>query len=273
MYEIRHHATGLNVGRWDKIFSDIKVLRHHEDRIMADRAEINMEKYWMDNYAKRLIKICHSRGAFAIGGMSAFTPGSTPELREEQTAKVMKDKKNENDIGHDGCWVSHPYFITPALECFPQKNQIERTLPDQDKYPDLLPQGGGPYTEAGLQTNIRVGIGYMQGWNQDIGCVAWDNLMEDLATLEISRAQTWQWLHHGIQLEDGRKVTKKLVKQLFDEELDKIHQEVEEAMPDANSEQVKAIKDRFSEAQGNAPKVCNQEGLAVFVHDALEDLD
>lgn len=111
LYEIRNHAAGLNVGRWDKIFSDIKILRNHSDRIMPDRATINMTKYWMENYAKRVIQICHTRGAFAMGGMSAFTPGTDAELREEQTRKVMEDKRREAQWGHDGCWVSHPYFI------------------------------------------------------------------------------------------------------------------------------------------------------------------
>lgn len=226
LYELRNHAVGLNVGRWDKIFSDIKVLRMHPDRISADRATINMQKFWMDNYAKRLVKICHSHGAFAIGGMSAFTPGKDEATVKAQTEKVLNDKKNEFNSGHDGCWVSHPYFVGPALEAFPKKNQLEELLPEFDKYPDLLMDGKGPKTIDGLRTNIRVGVAYLHGWNRDLGCVAWDNLMEDLATLEISRAQTWQWLHHEITLDSGEKVTKELILQLFNEELEKIMQEL-----------------------------------------------
>ncbi|MGM0589999.1 MAG: malate synthase [Bacteroidota bacterium] len=270
LYALREHAAGLNVGRWDKIFSDIKVLRTHADRIMPDRATINMEKPWMDQYAKRLIKICHERGALAIGGMSAFTPGKNEELRKEQTAKVVADKQNEFDIGHDGCWVSHPYFITPAMQCFPQKNQLDRTLPDQDRYPELLPEGGGPITEDGLRTNIRVGIGYMQGWNQDIGCVAWDNLMEDLATLEISRAQTWQWLHHQVSLDDGRMVTKELVETIFDEELIKIYKEVAEVMNGSTVQQTRAIQNQFRDAKEMACQIFTLDDLPDFLHDALE---
>jgi malate synthase len=273
LYELREHAAGLNVGRWDKIFSDIKVLRTHADRVMPDRATINMEKPWMDQYAKRLIKICHERGAFAIGGMSAFTPGSEEALREEQTAKVVADKQNEFDIGHDGCWVSHPYFITPAMQCFTKENQVERTLPEQDRYPDLLPEGGGPITEEGLRTNIRVGIGYMQGWNQDIGCVAWDNLMEDLATLEISRAQTWQWLHNNVKLEDGREVNRELVEKIFDEELIKIYKEVEAAMNGSRVQAVRSIQQQFREAKELACKIFTLEDLPDFLHDALEVID
>lgn len=226
LYELREHAVGLNVGRWDKIFSDIKVLRMHTDRISADRATINMQKFWMENYAKRLVKICHNHGAFAIGGMSAFTPGKDEQTLKAQTEKVLNDKKNEFNSGHDGCWVSHPYFIGPALEAFPKSNQLNVTLDNFDKYPDLLMDGKGSKTIDGLRTNIRVGIAYLHGWNKDLGCVAWDNLMEDLATLEISRTQTWQWLHHEIKLDSGEKVSKELILTLFNEELEKIINEL-----------------------------------------------
>jgi malate synthase len=218
LYEIRDHAAGLNVGRWDKIFSDIKVLRNHPDRVLADRATIGMDRPWMENYAKRVIQICHQRGAFAMGGMSAFTPGKSPELREAQARKVREDKQREAAWGHDGCWVSHPYFIGIAMEAFTKPNQLDRTLPEFDKYSDLIPRATGPCTLNGLRTNIRVGIAYLHGWQQDIGCVAFDNLMEDLATLEISRAQTWQWLHHSVRLDDDGPVTPELIRELFQEE-------------------------------------------------------
>ena len=270
LYEIKDHAAGLNVGRWDKIFSDIKVLRYHKDRIMPDRSTIDMSKPWMDQYAKRLIKICHSRGAMAIGGMSAFTPGKDAELRKEQTAKVKADKENEFNIGHDGCWVSHPYFITPALACFPEQNQLECTLPNQDKYPDILPQGGGEVTEAGVRTNIRVGIAYMRGWNQDIGCVAWDNLMEDLATMEISRAQIWQWIYHDVTLADGRNVTRELVDTMLDEELDKILAEVDETMQGAPEKQITTIKQQFREAREDTGAIFVLSSLPNFLNIAVE---
>lgn len=217
LFEIKDHAAGLNVGRWDKIFSDIKVLKKHKDRIMADRSSIDMSKSWMENYAKRVIKICHDRGAFAMGGMAAFTPGKTEELRKVQTQKVLSDKKREAEWGHDGCWVSHPYFIGAALEAMNFKNQLDRKI-DFDKYSDILPRNDGPHSLQGLRTNVRVGIAYMQGWQNDLGCVAFDNLMEDLATLEISRAQTFQWLHHRISLDDGSVVTKDLIRKVFEEE-------------------------------------------------------
>jgi malate synthase len=171
-----------------------------------------MLRPWMENYAKRVIKVCHAHGAYAMGGMSAFTPGKSGEERDIQTSKVVEDKTREFEWGHDGCWVSHPYFIGPALSAFPKNNQCDKQLNDFPLYPDILPKGGGPYTLQGLRTNIRVGIAYLQGWNEGIGCVAWDSLMEDLATLEISRAQVWQWKNHQITLDSGDKVTDTLIK-------------------------------------------------------------
>lgn len=259
LYEIREHAAGLNVGRWDKIFSDIKVLKNHPDRIMADRSSITMEKSWMENYAKRVVKICHDRGAFAMGGMSAFTPGKTRDQREEQTRKVSLDKKREASWGHDGCWVSHPYFIGTAMEAFKTENQLHRRI-DFDKYSDILPKAEGPHTLRGLRTNIRVGIAYMHGWNKDIGCVAFDHLMEDLATLEISRAQTWQWLHHKITLDDGMPVTRGLVTQLFDEEYQKILQEMREETPEKFHRQLEVELGRARE-----------DALRIYTNDSLED--
>lgn len=274
LYELRRHAAGLNGGRWDKIFSDIKCLRFHPDRVLADRGSIGMNRPWMEAYARRLIKVCHRHGAFAMGGMAAFTPGRTPELREEQTRKVVEDKEFEASIGHDGCWVSHPYFIGPAMQPFldrlgGRKNQLD-VDPDIGMEPELLPEGTGPRTLAGLRKNVRVGIAYMKGWNQDIGCVAWDNLMEDLATLEISRAQVWQWLHHATRLDDGETVTHELVHRVFDEELAQILEEVREAMASAPEASREKEAERFRKAAADARLVFTEEAMRPFLACASE---
>ncbi|MFP5385509.1 MAG: malate synthase [Bacteriovoracia bacterium] len=266
LYEIREHAAGLNVGRWDKIFSDIKVLKNHPDKVMADRGSITMEKSWMENYAKRVIKVCHDRGAFAMGGMAAFTPGKSPELRQEQRQKVLKDKKREALWGHDGCWVSHPYFIDVAMEAMTFENQLHRKI-EFDKYSDILPKGDGPHSLEGLRTNIRVGIAYMHGWQKDIGCVAFDNLMEDLATLEISRAQTWQWLHHKILLDDGSRVSKGLIIQLFDEEYQKILIEMRAETPEKYHRQLEV---ELGRARDEAARIFIEEELRDFLTLASE---
>ena len=262
LFEIRRHAAGLNVGRWDKIFSDIKVLIAHPERITADRASIGMGRPWMMAYARRLIRICHRRGAYAIGGMSAFTPGREPELQRYRTSKVLADKRREAELGHDGCWVSHPFFIGPALEAFPKDEQLQVTLDEADHYPDLLPQATPPLTVDGLRTNARVGIAYLEGWRRGFGCVAWDGLMEDLATLEISRAQVYQWLRHKVRLESGEIVDEALVRRVFGEEADRIAVELTETLKDEPVAQRDGILASFAGA--------HDEALAVFLGDGLE---
>lgn len=264
LYEIRDRAAGLNVGRWDKIFSDIKVLREHPDRVLADRGSISLNRPWMRNYALRLVKICHSHGAFAMGGMSAFTPGGTAELREEQTRKVVEDKAFEASIGHDGCWVSHPYFIGPAMSAFPHENQLG-VIPDIDDRPDLLPRPEGPRTLEGLRKNVRVGIAYLNSWNRGIGCVAWDDLMEDLATLEISRAQVWQWLRHGTRLDDGTAVTPDLVRWVFAEESEQIEGEVRHAMEGKDGADVEHEIRGFAAAREDAEQIFTERRFRPFL--------
>ncbi|MDH4469145.1 MAG: hypothetical protein QE271_13885 [Bacteriovoracaceae bacterium] len=258
LFETKNYIAGLNVGRWDKIFSDIKTLKNHPDRVLADRAAITMTTPCMENYAKRVIHLCHKRGAFAMGGMAAFTPGKEANLRMEQTKKVTTDKEREFAWGHDGCWVSHPYFIGPALAAFPAENQLTKMLPEFNPLSDLLPRGEGPKTLDGLRTNVRVGIAYLQGWNQDLGCVAWDNLMEDLATLEISRAQVWQWLHHKIKLDSGETVNKELLSKVFEEELNKILNE-----PGISGDST--MKQLFTKAKMEAQEIFLQKELKPFL--------
>ncbi len=261
LYELRGRIAGLNVGRWDKIFSDIKVLKGHSDRVMADRATITMQQPWMRAYALNLIRACHRHGAFAMGGMAAFTPGRTVQRREEQTAKVVEDKRWESALGHDGCWVSHPYFIGPALSAFTQDNQLG-VVPDPVPSESLIPQGGGPRTLDGLRTNVRVGIAYLEGWNRDVGCVAWDDLMEDLATLEISRAQAWQWLRHRVALDGGEVVSESLVRDTFAQELSRIHQELEQG----TAEQ----REAFSRAADEACDLFCEPDFRPFLSDGSE---
>ena len=277
LYEFREHAAGLNGGRWDKIFSDIKVLKEHRDRVLADRNWIDIQRPWMEMYVKQLIKVCHEHGAFGMGGMAPHTPGRTEEMREKQVAGVVGDKEFEASIGHDGCWVSHPYFIGPAMRPFEEKlgaegkqNQLD-VIPDLPDRPDLLPKGGvGPKTLDGLRVNVRVSIGYMKGWRQDLGCVAWDHRMEDLATFEISRAQTWQWLHHEVTLDDNTVVTKSVVRRIFDEELEKIVEETREFFADAPEEVIEEQVDRFRRAAADAQAIFTEEEMRPFLAQASE---
>ncbi|WP_179862210.1 malate synthase [Longibacter salinarum] len=272
LYEYRDHAAGLNGGRWDKIFSDIKVLREHDDRVLADRNWINIQRPWMEMYVKQLIRVCHKHGAFGMGGMAPQTPGKTEDLREKQIAGVVDDKKFEASIGHDGCWVSHPYFIGPAMKPFKEKldaegkkNQLD-VIPDIPEQPDLLPKGGvGPKTVDGIRVNVRVSIGYMKGWNSDIGAVAWDNRMEDLATFEISRAQTWQWLHHSVTLDDGTEVTKELIHRIFEEELEKIEAEARDFFASYGEDAVETHVQRFRKAAKDAERIFTEDAMRPFL--------
>jgi malate synthase len=228
LYELRDHSAGLNCGRWDYIFSCIKKFRNH-DHVFPDRALVTMTTHFMRSYSLLAITTCHRRNIHAIGGMSAFIPvKNDPAANERAFAQVRADKEREATDGHDGTWVAHPGLVPVALEVFdrvmPQPNQIDRKREDVHvTADDLLKFADGPITEAGLRTNISVAIQYIEAWLGGQGAVPIFNLMEDAATAEISRSQIWQWIKSDKgMLDDGRKITAELVRQLTGEELDKI---------------------------------------------------
>jgi malate synthase len=229
LYELREHSAGLNCGRWDYIFSVIKKFRNIPDFVLPDRAQVTMTTHFMRSYSLLTIKTCHRRNAPAIGGMAAQIPiKNDPAANEEALARVRADKRREATDGHDGTWVAHPGLVPIALEEFDAvmktPNQIDRKREDVHvTAADLLKVPDGTITEAGLRNNISVSLQYLDSWLRGTGCVPINNLMEDAATVEISRAQIWQWIHHpkGI-LDDGRKVTIELFRQLMAEELNKI---------------------------------------------------
>jgi len=235
LYELREHSSGLNCGRWDYIFSAIKKFRNIPNFILPDRAQVTMTTHFMRSYSLLAIKTCHRRNAHAIGGMAAQIPiKNDPQANEEAMARVRADKKREATDGHDGTWVAHPGLVAVAMEEFdeamPGPNQIDRKREDVHvTAADLLAIPDGTITEGGLRTNINVSLQYMESWFRGSGCVPINNLMEDAATVEISRSQIWQWIHHpkGI-LSDGRKVTIELFHQLAAEELEKIKKMVGE---------------------------------------------
>ncbi|CAN5689397.1 malate synthase A [soil metagenome] len=225
LWELKDHSAGLNCGRWDYIFSFIKKFAGDKSVLLPDRGQVTMTTHFMRSYSKLAIKTCHKRGVSAMGGMSAFIPIKTdPEANERALAQVRADKEREATDGHDGTWVAHPGLVPVALEVFdrvmPQPNQIDKQLPDYHATAeDLLQVPEGSITEAGLRQNVAVGLGYVEAWLRGIGCVPLFNLMEDAATAEISRAQLWQWVHHGAMLADGRPVTAELVESEIDREL------------------------------------------------------
>ena len=230
LWELKDHSAGLNIGRWDYIFSCIKKFRSHKDFCLADRAQVTMTAPFMRAYALSLVKTCHRRGAPAMGGMAAQIPiKNDPVANEAALEKVRQDKLREVTDGCDGTWVAHPALVPIAKQVFdehmPTPNQYGRQRPDVNyTAADLLDfRPEHPITEAGLRNNISVGIQYLGAWLAGNGCVPVFNLMEDAATAEISRSQIWQWIRSpkGV-LDDGRKVTVPLVRQLLAEELPKV---------------------------------------------------
>ena len=229
LYVLKDYIVGLNCGRWDYIYSFIKKFWTREDFVLPDRSQVTMTTHFLRSYSLLLIQTCHKRGAFAMGGMAAFIPVKNDETANAKAfAMVKADKEREAGDGHDGTWVAHPGMVGLAKEVFdrlmPSKNQVDRQRDDVSiKAADMLTMPEGTITEAGLRNNISVSVQYLAAWISGLGCVPIFNLMEDAATAEIARSQIWQWIHHkaGV-LDDGRKVTEALYKQLLIEELAKI---------------------------------------------------
>src|SRR3954463_9917058 len=231
LYELREHSAGLNIGRWDYIFSCIKKFRSNRDFCLADRAQVTMTAPFMRAYALLLVKTCHRRGAPAMGGMAAQIPiKNDAAANQAAIEKVRADKLREATDGCDGTWVAHPGLVEVAKAIFdehmPGPNQIHKQRDDVKVGADdlLAFQPEKPITEAGVRNNISVGIQYLGSWLAGNGCVPVYNLMEDAATAEISRSQIWQWIRSpkGV-LDDGRKVTVELFRTLLAEELAKVN--------------------------------------------------
>ncbi|HVU25995.1 MAG TPA: hypothetical protein VHE13_17825, partial [Opitutus sp.] len=230
LYELREHAAGLNCGRWDYMFSMVKKFRNHPDHMFPDRTLITMTVPFLRAYCLHVINVCHRHGAYAMGGMAAQIPiRHDPAANAAALAKVSADKLREATDGFDGTWVAHPGLVQTALDAFAGHmtgpNQLHRMHDVKIAAADLLAPLHGPITETGVRWNIHVGIRYLEAWLGGSGAEPIHNLMEDLATSEISRSQLWQWLKFGAQLDDGRPVTLELYETLLAEELAKIRAE------------------------------------------------
>ncbi|NYE19265.1 malate synthase [Microbacterium immunditiarum] len=242
LFELRDHCAGLNAGRWDYIFSIIKNYRGRGARfVLPDRSEVTMTVPFMRAYTELLVQTCHKRGAFAIGGMSAFIPNRRdPEVTERAFEKVAADKKREAGDGFDGTWVAHPDLIPVARAEFDavlgdRPNQLDRQRPDVDvKAADLIDVHiGRPITAAGVHGNVSVAIRYIEAWLRGLGAVAIDNLMEDAATAEISRSQVWQWVHQDRTTEDGTRITREYVEGLIAQVLGEVERRDGDRFDDA----------------------------------------
>ena len=223
LYELRERPAGLNLGRWDYIFSVIKVFNKRPDMVFPDRAQVTMATDFLTAAAQLLVNTCHRRGAHALGGMSAFIPRRDDEAANAAAfAQVRSDKQREAEQGFDGAWIAHPGLVQPVLDVFQAAfdgdNQLG-VIPEVRIAPDdLLAVPEGQITEAGLRNNVSVALQYIDAWTRGNGAVAIYGLMEDAATAEISRSQLWQWRRHGAALADGRAVTAELYRRIRAEE-------------------------------------------------------
>ena len=244
LHALKSRIVGLNCGRWDYIFSYIKCFQKHPDKVLPDRAQVTMKVPFLSAYSQLLIKTCHRRGAFAMGGMAAQIPiKGDEEANEQALQRVREDKEREASNGHDGTWVAHPGLIPIAMEIFDRHldgpNQLSVRREDVEvSAADLVAPCEGQITEPGLRGNLNVAIRYMAAWLSGQGCVPINHLMEDAATAEIARAQVWQWIRHPAgKLENGRDIDLALVRAWQAEELAAIREDVgEKAFADGHYE-------------------------------------
>ena len=237
LYELRDHSAGLNAGRWDYMFSVIKMFRTRgKEYLLPDRNSVTMTVPFMRAYTELLVRSCHKRGAHAIGGMAAFIPSKDPEVNEAAFKKVADDKAREAGDGFDGSWVAHPGMVEICKEEFTKvlgdrPNQLDKLREDVHVTAEQLldvKSTPGDVTEDGLRSNISVGIQYLESWLRGSGAVGINNLMEDAATAEISRSQVWQWLHNDVELSNGHRVTRELVESIIESEMAAIRERVGE---------------------------------------------
>jgi malate synthase len=272
LYELRDHSYGLNAGRWDYIFSTIKTFRDRPEFVLPDRGDVTMQVPFMAAYAQLLVQTSHRRGTFAMGGMAALIPSrEDPQATERAIAAVRMDKEREAGMGFDGTWIAHPDVLEAAQAAFDavlgsEPNQIgrerlERSIDGQA----LLDVASTPgtLTETGLRANVSVAFRYISFWLTGRGAAAIDNLMEDAATAEICRSQIWQWIRHKARLDDGRSVTVELVRQILDEETERIRAEV--------GEQVWAAG-RPDQTRGVFERIALQEDLPEFMTEVAYEL-
>ncbi|MBR9728265.1 malate synthase A [Shewanella intestini] len=264
LYELRSNIVALNCGRWDYIFSYIKTLKKHPDRVLPDRQAVTMDTPFLSAYSRLLIKTCHKRGALAMGGMAAFIPAKTEQENNQVLQKVRGDKELEARNGHDGTWVAHPGLADTAMGIFndyiggDKTNQlhITRDVDAPISAAELLEPCAGERTETGMRLNIRIAVQYIEAWIQGNGCVPIYGLMEDAATAEISRTSIWQWIQHEKTLSNGQLVTKALFRDMLAQELINVEKEL-------GSERYQASK--FTQAATLFEQITTSDELVDFL--------
>ena len=263
LFALKEHIVGLNCGRWDYIFSYIKTLKSYPDYVLPDRQNVTMDQPFLNAYSRLLIRTCHRRGAFAMGGMAAFIPAKDPEQNQKVLDKIQTDKSLEARNGYDGTWVAHPGLAETAMEIFShvlgeRNNQLDVTRSDDVPISaqELLKPCQGERTEQGMRHNIRVALQYIEAWISGNGCVPIYGLMEDAATAEISRASIWQWIKHGKTLDNGQVVTKALFERYLSEEINVVKAELGDKRYQSG---------RFAQAADLMAKLTTSDELSNFL--------
>ncbi len=263
LFSMKEHIVGLNCGRWDYIFSYIKTLRKYSDRVLPDRQVVTMDKPFLNAYSRLLVRTCHRRGAFAMGGMAAFIPAKDPQTNQQVLDKVHNDKSLEANNGHDGTWVAHPGLADTAIAVFDEtlgerSNQLDISRNEDAPITaeELLAPCDGAITEQGMRHNIRVALQYIEAWISGNGCVPIYGLMEDAATAEISRASIWQWIQHGKKIDNGQVVTKTLFEDYLAQEILVVKEEVGEE---------RFTNGRFDEASKLMARLTTSDELVNFL--------
>ena len=277
LYELRDHASGLNAGRWDYLFSIIKYFRDAgASFVLPDRATVAMTAPFMRAYTELLVKTCHHRGAFAMGGMAAVIPNRRePEVTAQAFEKVRADKTREANDGFDGSWVAHPDLVPVCREVFDsvlgdRPNQLDRSREDvtpDDRALINVAATEGTITEQGIRNNIEVGIRYIESWLRGNGAAAIHNLMEDAATAEISRSQLWQWIFARAITDHGDVITREWVDDMLDEEFAKLERFEGDRFADA--------RDIFEEVtlSSEFPAFLTLPAYDRFLHEARDGAD
>ena len=264
LYMLKDHIVALNCGRWDYIFSYIKTLKNHPNRVLPDRQVVTMQQPFLNAYSRLLVKTCHKRGALAMGGMAALIPAKDPAENNTILAKVKVDKELEAKNGHDGTWIAHPGLaetVNSVLDNYLTKTKVNQlsVLREQDApitAAELLEPCPGERTEQGMRTNIRVALQYIAAWISGKGCVPIYGLMEDAATAEISRTSIWQWIQHKKQLSNGQLITKQLFSTMLEQESAVVRQEVGDSL---------WVEQNFSQAKQLLLEITTSDQLVEFL--------
>src|SRR2546425_7291350 len=271
LYELTDRVTALNFGRWDYIFSFIKKLGHDSRFILPDRSRLVMSTPFLKSCSELVVRTCHRRGALAIGGMVAQVPiRNNPRAQAEALNKVISDKERESLEGYDGAWVAHPDLVLVVMRVFDGASADNNRAGQTGRGPgitaeELLTVSEGEITESDIQGNIDVSLRYLESWLRGQGCVAIYNLMEDTATVEICRAQLWQWIHRECRLLDGRTLTPALFEEILREVLGKMRLELgERTYQSSRFETAREILERIVLSKGFV------EFMTLVAYDRLE---